>query len=66
MKELDLIGIDEIMRMTGRGRATVTRWLNDPECPTFPRHKHEPYMIERNDFITWYAGQCMKRKRVRA
>lgn len=66
MKELDLIGIEEIMRMTGKGRATVTRWLNDPECPTFPRHKHEPYMVERNDFITWYSSQCMKRKRVKA
>ena len=66
MKDLELIGIEEIMRMTGKGRATVTRWLNDPECPTCPRHKHEPYMVERNDFITWYSSQCMKRKRVKA
>ncbi len=62
---MELIGINEIMKMTGRGRATVTRWLSDPECPSFPRQKHEPYLIDRNDFLTWYAGMCLKKRRAK-
>lgn len=61
---MDLIGIEEVMHMTGRGRATVTRWLNEPDCPIFPRKKHEPYLIDRNDFLTWYSRKVTERKKV--
>jgi len=60
---MDIIGVKEIMRMTGRGRDTVMRWLRDESCPTFPRDKHCAYWIDRNDFITWYTCKCMKKRR---
>jgi len=59
---MDLIGVKEIMRMTGRGRDTVMKWLRDETCPTFPRDKNCTYLIDRNDFITWYAGRTLRKK----
>lgn len=60
---MELIGVKEIMRMTGRGRDTVMKWLRDDNCPTFPREKHQPYLIDRNAFISWYTKECNKKRR---
>ncbi len=60
---MELIGIKEIMAMTGKGRYTVTKWLNDPTCPVFPRTKNEPFVIDRKAFENWYVGRCMDKKR---
>ena len=59
---MDLIGVKEIMRMTGKGRDTVIRWLRDETCPTFPREKNCTYQIDRNAFISWYTHKCLKRR----
>lgn len=55
---LELLGVEDIMAMTGVSRYTVTRWLQDPSCPTRPRRKNSPYKIEKEAFMSWLrSGQ---------
>ena len=62
---MEIIGIKEVMAMTGRGRATVTRWLNTPGCPTMDREKGQQYLIDKKSFENWFVCQCLKKKKVR-
>ncbi len=59
---MKIIGVKEVMDLTGLGRPTVTKLLRDPECPTLPRHKNESYRVEINAFTKWFNYDYMKRR----
>lgn len=51
--KVDLIGIEDVMKMLGIGRVTATRLLNTDGCPTLPRKKGSPYLVEKEAFVRW-------------
>lgn len=55
-KEVQLIGIGEVMTMLGIGRPTATRLLQQEDCPTLPRRKGMPYLVEKEAFIRWLVN----------
>ena len=63
MGNLRIIGIKEIMAMTGMGRPAVTRMLETKGCPILPRHKHESYRIEEGQFLLWFNNVYVKGKK---
>lgn len=48
-----IIGIEEVMKLTGVGRLTATRYLNTKGCPTLPRVKGAPYRVDQDAFLKW-------------
>lgn len=57
---MDLINIDEIMRMTGLGWFQAKDLFKENDFPWFynaPRCE-----VERNQFITWWTRRCLKQK----
>ena len=49
-----LMGIKDVMQMTGVGRPMATRLLREPTCPTLSRHKNQRYLVEEGAFIKWF------------
>ena len=52
-KNTELLGIKEIMQLLGVGRPKATYLLTQPGCPTLPRRKGMPYLVEKEAFIKW-------------
>lgn len=48
-----LIGIKEVMRIAGVGRHTATQYLANKTCPTMPRVKGAPYLVDEEAFKKW-------------
>lgn len=55
---MELMGLEDIMKLTGLGRKAVTHLLNMPGCPTLPRVKKAPYYVPKESFIEWMKGGC--------
>ncbi len=58
-----IIGIKDVMEMTGLGRPTVTQMLREPTCPTLPRSKNRTYRVEEGAFLLWFNNVHMKKKK---
>lgn len=52
-KDTELLGVSDIMKLLGVGRPKATYLLNQPGCPTLPRRKGMPYLVEKEAFIKW-------------
>lgn len=50
---MQLIGIRDVMAMLGVGRPTATWLLQQEDCPTLPRVKGAPYLVEKEAFTRW-------------
>jgi len=58
-----ILGVKDVMKMTGLGRPTVTRMLKDPTCPTLPRNKNETIRVEEGKFLLWFNNDYTKKKK---
>ena len=56
---MDLIGYEEISRMTGLNHWEVWALFKEPDCPYWTYKA-----IERNTFISWWTRRCLKRKEI--
>ena len=57
MGNVEIIGIEEIMREYGMSRQLATRLLNNPRCKTLPRGKGQPYKIARTSWEKFLLGE---------
>lgn len=48
-----LIGVKEVMKIAGVGRHTAMQYLNTKGCPTMPRVKGAPYLVDEDAFKKW-------------
>ncbi len=56
---MEIIGIEEVMKLLGCGRPTATRILNTKGCPTLPRKKGQTFKIEKQAFLAWIKKEAM-------
>ena len=54
---MELIGVKEVMGIFGVGRPTATRILQSKKCPTLPRKKNAPYLVQKDAFMRFIEGQ---------
>ncbi len=57
---MEIIGIEEVMKLLGCGRPTATRLLNTKGCPTLPRKKGQTFKVEKNAFMAWVKKEVLQ------
>lgn len=54
---MELLTIEDIMKICGVGRPTATRLLRMKGCPTLPRVKGGKYLVPKDGFMAWLNGR---------
>lgn len=50
---MEILRIEDVMKIVGCGKKYATQLLTTPGCPVLPRTKGQKFLIEREAFETW-------------
>lgn len=57
-----LLGITDLMMLTGLGKRSIMEILISPGCPTWPRpKKNSPWLVPYGEFKKWFERQIERR-----
>ena len=56
---MEIIGIEEVMKLLGVGRPTATRILSTKGCPTLPRKKGQTFRVDKAAFLAWVKKEAI-------
>jgi len=59
-QEIEIIGLREVMELTGLGKKAAIKLLKNKNCPLLPRKRGQKYLINKASFIRFLEGEWGK------